>query len=229
MAAPDRATGRPVFVLDCDNTLLDNDALKDGIDKRLRAVVGDAPAARFWQIYEDVRMASDVVNYPLALEAFAAELRDPALAERVRALVMADDFARYLYPDTLATLAHLRTLGRPAIVSDGDSVYQPLKIERSGLAAAVDGQVLVFIHKEAHLEEIMARWPAELYVAVDDKARILAETKRRYPERFITIHVRQGHYGQDPQRFSPPPDITVNHIGDLRTLTLDELMRQRAR
>ena len=89
-------------------------------------------------------------------------------------------------PDFLrAMLAHLRTLGLPVIVSDGDSVYQPLKIERSGLAAAVDGQVLVFIHKEAHLEEIMARWPSELYVMVHDKANILAETKRRFPDRFV--------------------------------------------
>src|SRR5260221_495928 len=125
------ASTRPVFVLDVDNTLLDNDALKADIDHRLRALVGDAAAARFWQIYEDVRMASDVVNYPLALEVFADELRDAELARKLHELVMDDDFARYVYPDTFPTLAHLRTLGLPVIVSDGDSVYQPLKIERS--------------------------------------------------------------------------------------------------
>jgi FMN phosphatase YigB (HAD superfamily) len=223
------ASTRPVFVLDVDNTLLDNDALKADIDRRLRALVGDAAAARFWQIYEDVRMASDVVNYPLALEVFADELRDAELARKLHELVMDDDFPRYVYPDAFPTLAHLRTLGLPVIVSDGDSVYQPLKIERSGLAAAVNGEVLVFIHKEAHLEEIMARWPSDLYVMVDDKANILAETKRRFPDRFVTIHVRQGHYGQDPQRYSPAPDIEVHRIGDLRTLTLDELTRHRGR
>jgi len=223
------ASTRPIFVLDVDNTLLDNDALKADIDRRLRALVGDAGAARFWQIYEDVRMASDVVNYPLALEVFADELRDEELARKLRELVMDDDFPRYVYPDTFPTLAHLRTLGLPVIVSDGDAVYQPLKIERSGLAAAVNGEVLVFIHKQAHLEEIMARWPSDLYVMVDDKANILAETKRRYPDRFVTIHVRQGHYGQDPQRYSPAPDIEVHRIGDLRTLTLEELTRYRTR
>ncbi len=219
MASP-AANLPPVFILDCDNTLLDNDALKADLDTRLRAILGDALTERFWRVYEDVRMAMDTVDFPLTLETFAREAPDPGQLKRVRSLIMDYPFAQRLYPDTLATLAHLREIGLPAVVSDGDSLYQPLKIERSGLAAAVDGRVLVYIHKEEHLEEVMARWPSDVYVMVDDKARILAETKRRYPELFVTVHVRQGHYGLDPERFSPAPDLVVDSIGDLRTFTL---------
>src|SRR5260370_19345853 len=128
------ASTRPVFVLDVDNTLLDNDALKADIDRRLRALVGDAAAARFWQIYEDVRMASDVVNYPLALEVFADELRDAELARKLHELVMDDDFPRYVYPDTFPTLPHLRPLVLPVVGSDRDAVYQPPKIAPRGPA-----------------------------------------------------------------------------------------------
>jgi FMN phosphatase YigB (HAD superfamily) len=213
----------PVFVLDVDNTLLDNDAIKADLDGHLRALLGDEPTERFWRLYEDARMASDTVNLPLTLESFAPEVADPAVVARVRSIVMDYPFTKRLYPDTLATLAHLREIGLPAIVSDGDNIYQPLKIEQSGLAAAVDWRVLIYVHKEEHLDEIMARWPANIYVMVDDKARILSETKRLYPDLFVTIHVRQGHYGLDPLVYSPAPDLTVDHIGDLRTFTLAQL------
>lgn len=212
-----------VFVLDCDDTLLDNDALKTDLDTQLRGLLGDALTERFWRVYEDVRMAADTVDYPLTIETFAPEVPDAATLERVRSLIMDYPFARRLYPDTLATLEHLGQIGLPTIVSDGDAVYQPLKIERSGLAAAVDGRVLVYIHKEEHLDEVMTRWPSDVYVMIDDKARILAETKRQYPEQFVTIHVRQGHYGLDPERYSPAPDLVVDAIGDLRTFSLAEV------
>lgn len=212
-----------VFILDCDDTLLDNDALKDDMDAQLRTAVGDALTERFWRLYEDARMAEDTVDLPMTIELFGREVSDPAQVERVRAIVMDYPFAKRLYPDTLATLAHLREIGLPAIVSDGDGVYQPLKIERSGLAAAVDGRVLIYIHKEEHLDEVMVRWPGSVYVMVDDKARILAATKQRYPDQFVTIHVRQGHYGRDPERYTPAPDLTVDAIGDLRTFTLAAL------
>jgi FMN phosphatase YigB (HAD superfamily) len=222
MASP---ASRPpaVFVLDVDDTLLDNDALKNDLDIHLRGILGDALTERFWQVYEDVRMAEDTVDYPLTIETFAREVPDAAQIGRVRSLIMNYPFAQRLYPHALATLAHLEKIGLPTIVSDGDAVYQPLKIERSGLAAAVDGRVLVYIHKEEHLDEVMARWPGDVYVMVDDKARILAETKRRYPEQFVTIHVRQGHYGLDPERYAPAPDLVVDSIGDLRAFSLAEV------
>jgi FMN phosphatase YigB (HAD superfamily) len=214
-----------VFLLDCDNTLLDNDALKADLDARLGALLGPKLNQELWDLYEAVRQETDVVNYPLVLERFAALHPDPILDERVRAIVMDYPFAERLYPETLATLAYLRAIGRPAILSDGDPVYQPLKIARSGLAADVEGRVLVYIHKEEHLDEVMARWPAPLYVAVDDKARILAETKRLHPRRFVTVHVRQGHYAMDPTSYAPPPDLVLDGIGDLRRYSAQDYWR----
>lgn len=217
-----------VFLLDCDNTLLDNDALKAYVDTTLTAALGAPLTARFWAIYEDVRLATDVVNYPATLERFATVCPDPALAARARAVVLDCPFPRFVYPETLAVLAHLRAIGHPAILSDGDAVYQPEKIARSGLAAAVDGRVLIYIHKEHHVPEVLAAWPASLYVAVDDKARILAELKRRDPARFVTVHVRQGHYGLDPTPFPPAPDLQLAAIGDLRRYAAADFWRLRA-
>ncbi|HEU5439814.1 MAG TPA: hypothetical protein VFU88_11045 [Ktedonobacterales bacterium] len=215
---------RPVvFILDCDNTLLDNDALKADLADRLRALLGPQRDAAFWRAYEAVRDETGTVDYPLTIERFRPILRDDALLEGVRAVVMDYPFDQRVYPDALPALAHLRAIGLPTIVSDGDQVYQPLKIRRSGLAEAVEGRVLVYVHKEAHLDEIIELWPADFYVMIDDKARILSATKARLPDRFVTMHVRQGHYGLAPVTATPPPDLTLDHIGDLRGLTPDVL------
>ena len=210
-----------VFILDCDNTLLDNDRVKADMDERLRALLGEPLTLRFWQVYEDVRLREGVVDLPRTFDAFRADLPDIATLDAVRAAIMEFPFAQRLFPATLATLAHLRQIGLPVIVSDGDTVYQPLKIERSGLAEAVRGEWIIYVHKEEHLDEIMARWPAEFYVMVDDKARILAETKRLLPQRFVTVHILQGHYAD--QRYTPSPDITLRAIGDLQALDLPTL------
>jgi hypothetical protein len=215
-------------MLDCDNTLLDNDALKADLADRLRALLGPHRDSAFWRLYEDVRAETGTVDYPLTIERFRAVLGDETLLEAVRAIVMDYPFALRLYPDALATLAHLRTIGQPTIVSDGDQIYQPLKIARSGLAAAVEQRVLIYIHKEVHLDEIAARWPAEFYVMVEDKAQILSATKARLPDRFVTIHVRQGHYGLEPVTSTPAPDLTIGRIGDLRGLTLDTVRQHLA-
>jgi FMN phosphatase YigB (HAD superfamily) len=214
-----------VFLLDCDDTLLDNDALKADLDARLGALLGSELNARLWEIYEEVRRDTHVVDYPLTFDRFAAVCPDAALVARGRALVMDYPFAACLYPETLATLAHLRTIGQPAILSDGDAVYQPRKIERSGLAAVCDGRVLIYVHKEQHLDEVMARWPASFYVVVDDKAQILAASKSLHPGRFVTVHVRQGHYGTDPTPYTPAPDLVLDHIGDLRVYDLADFQR----
>jgi FMN phosphatase YigB (HAD superfamily) len=217
------SVGSAVFLLDCDNTLLDNDALKADLASRLQALLGPERAARLWTLYEQVRAETGVVDYPLAIERLRAEVHDDALIAAVKAVVLDYPFAERLYPATLPTLAYLRTIGVPTVLSDGDAVYQPLKIERSGLAAAVDQHVRVYAHKEQHLDEILALWPAPFYVMVDDKARILSATKAAYPERFVTVWVRQGHYGLDPETSAPAPDVTLAHIGDLRAWGLDAL------
>ena len=219
--------GPAVFIMDCDNTLLDNDALKADLSTRLRALLGPERNARLWAIYEQVRAETGVVDYPRTIERFAAEAHDDQLIAAVMAVVMDYPFAERLYPETLTTLAHVRAIAFPSIVSDGDQVYQPLKIQRSGLAAAVEQHVLVYAHKEDHLDEIMALWPAPFYVMVDDKAGILAATKAKYPDRFVTVWVRQGHYGMEPNVPTPAPDVTLAHIGDLRAWRLDTLRAHR--
>lgn len=214
-----------VFLLDCDNTLLDNDAVKADLDAKLGALLGDARNKEFWDLYETVRQETELVNYPVVLERFAARYPDEATIARARSIIMDYPFASRLYPDTLPTLSYLRDLGKPAILSDGDPIYQPLKITNSGLAAAVEDRVLVYVHKEDHLDEVMRTWPAEFYVAVDDKARILAEIKERRPDRFVTVHVRQGHYGAVVGVYSPPPDLSLAGIGDLRGYGADDYRR----
>jgi FMN phosphatase YigB (HAD superfamily) len=214
---------RVVFFLDCDNTLLDNDALKDDLAARLHALLGGALAARFWQEYEAVRSDEDGVDLPATFERFRTDCSDERLLARVRATVMDYPFAARLFPATLDTLAYLNQIGTPVILSDGDPVYQPRKIELSGLAAAVDGRVAIYMHKEAHLEEVMVRWPAPFYVMVDDKPRILATLKSHYPDRFVTVQILQGHYANAGETFTPGPDLRLADIGDLRSVPLDRL------
>lgn len=216
---------RVVFILDCDNTLLDNDAVKADYDTGLRTILREPLAERFWAVYEEVRAVTGTVDFPLTLTRFRPLCPDAALFERASALIMEYPFATRLYPDTLETLRHLRQIGTPVIVSDGDQQYQPMKIERSGLLAAVDGRLLIYIHKEDHLETIFRQWPASFYVMVDDKARILAATKARFPHRFATVHVRQGHYGTEPITTTPPPDLSIASIGDLRQYGIGDFAR----
>lgn len=210
-----------VFILDCDNTLLDNDGVKADMDAELKRLLGVERAIDFWAVYEDVREQEGIVDLPKTFEKFGAQLNDGALLDQVRSAIMDFPFAKRLFPETLATLTYLHTVGTPVIVSDGDTVYQPRKIEQSGLADAVQGQWVVYAHKENDLDEVMHRWPADLYVMVDDKARILADCKRLEPGRFVTVHILQGHYANET--YTPSPDMTYHNIGELRTLDLTNL------
>jgi FMN phosphatase YigB (HAD superfamily) len=219
----DAAGQRVVFFLDCDNTLMDNDALKEDLAARLRALLGERLAARFWEDYEAVRQEVDGVDLPLTFERFRADCPDATLHARVASTVMDYPFAERLYPETLATLAYLRGIGLPVILSDGDNAYQPRKIEGSGLAAAVDGRVAIYLHKEEHLDEVMARWPAPLYVMVDDKPRILATLKCMHPDRFATVQIQRGHYARAGERFDPAPDLILPDIGALSDVTIAQL------
>ncbi|MEO7000170.1 MAG: HAD family hydrolase [Ktedonobacterales bacterium] len=220
-----------VFILDCDNTLLDNDTLKADMDRRLGEQFGEETRARFWAVYEAVREETGTVDLPLTFERLRPSLPDEQTFEQLRAVIMDYPFETQLYPNTLATLRHLHAIGLPVIVSDGDSSYQPRKIDRSGLADAVDNQVIIYIHKEEHLAEIQTRWPASFYVLVDDKPRILAETKRLRPDRFVTVLVRQGHYASAGSEgpYTPTPDIILDSIGELRQLDVTTLERHLAR
>ncbi len=233
MTAPDSfdttaVADQAIFILDCDNTLLDNDSLKSDLDTQLGSLLGKQMLEQFWSVYEEVRDFTGTVDFPLTLERFRSYLHHEPTLGQLRDIVMEYPFGRRLYPESLATLHSIKSYALPAIVSDGDSIYQPYKIASSGLAAAVDWRVLVFMHKEDHLEDIFVRWPGPFYVMVDDKRHILDATKQRYPERFVTVHIRQGHYGNAPERTSFMPDITINSIGELQYFSLGDYTRHLA-
>jgi FMN phosphatase YigB (HAD superfamily) len=223
------STDPALFILDCDNTLIDNDSLKSDLDAQLESLLGMSLLQRFWSVYEEVRALTGTVDFPLTFDRFHRYVPDAPTVRQLHSIIMDYPFADRLYPDSAATLEHLKKVALPAIVSDGDTLYQPLKIHESGLAAAVDWRVVIYKHKEDHLEDIFARWPAPFYVMVDDKQRILAATKARYPERFVTVHVRQGHYGIASPLESPWPDLTIDSIGDLRGYDIRDFERYLSR
>jgi len=206
-----------VFLLDVDNTLVDNDRVKNDIERAIASVVAADRAKRFWSLYEEVRADEDVVDFPETLRRFRRTFADEPRSEDVDRAVLSVPFERYLYPRALDVIARLWSFGDVAILSDGDRVYQPAKIARAGLLLATRGNVLVYEHKEDHLAEVERRFPANHYVHVDDKASLLARTKTGLGSRATTIHVRQGHYAAEAQT-GPGPDVEVDRISDLLTL-----------
>ncbi|SRR5579885_2149275 len=208
------------FLIDVDNTLLDNDRAKADEAEYLRRLVGEEPASRFWEIYEQVRHEEDVVDYPLTLarfaRAFAGQLSEETLAALAMYLV-SFPFHEYLYPGALETLEYLGRLGTTAITSDGDASFQGLKIARSGVSAAVEGRVVLYLHKEQHLDEILALFPARHYVVIDDKARVLSAQKTQMGPLCTTVHVRQGKYAKaTPAPGELPPDLSVAAVSDMQ-------------
>jgi FMN phosphatase YigB (HAD superfamily) len=219
-----RANGL-VFMLDVDNTLLDNDRLKSDLDHKLRAEIGDRRTERFWEIYELVRRDEDFVDYPQTVHRLLEEDPDPALVPKLQEVIDSVPFKTYLYPGAIQTIAYLKRFGLPVIVSDGDQGFQPRKIAESGLASAVDDNVMIFVHKELELDKVFARYPADHYVMIDDKARILSALERLCPTTFTTILVRQGKYAR-PQDYSPQPDIILPAIADVQELSADDFRKQ---
>ena len=208
-----------VFLLDVDNTLLDNDRAKADVARAIKELVGPDRATRFWSLYEDVRDECGVVDYPETLRRFRRAFSDESRLADVDRAVLDVPFERYLYPRALDVIAHLWQRGEPAILSDGDRVYQPMKIARAGLLLAVRGNVVVYEHKEDHLAEVQRLLPAERYAHVDDKAELLARTKASLGDRVTTVHVLQGRYSTEGTS-GAPPDIVVERIADLLVLPL---------
>ncbi len=206
------------FLLDVDNTLLDNDALKNYLSEQLREALGAEDAATFWRLYEEVRRERDVVDLPLTVERYVGRGGNSAAGPGLRRILDTIPFSSFVYHHAFETLDHLKSLGATAILSDGDSVFQARKIERSGLSAAVDNHVLIYTHKEDHLDEVARAQPADHTVIVDDKARILANVKRILGDRVTTVHVLQGHYAHEPVPGGFTPDVEVQDIGDLRAM-----------
>lgn len=210
----------PQFLLDVDNTLLDNDRFAADLRARLTQAFGEAESARYWAIYADLRNQRGYADYLGALQIFRDGVAATADLLQMSAFLLEYPFAERVYPRALEAIAQLRTLGAVAILSDGDIVFQPRKIQRSGLWDAVGGQVLIDVHKERSLYEIRERFPAEHYVMIDDKPNVLAAMKRALGERLTTVFVRQGHYAAESvqQTIDPAPDLAVERIGDICAL-----------
>ena len=219
-----------VFLLDVDNTLLDNDRVIDDLRGHLVQSIGSACAGRYWAIFEQLRSELGYADYLGALQRFRVEALDEATPDPVllqlSGYLIDYPFADRLYPGALRAIEHLRRFGLTAILSDGDVVFQPRKLQRSGLWRAVEGRVMIYIHKERMLDAVQQRFPSQHYVMVDDKLRLLAAMKQTLDGRLTTVFIRQGHYAFDPQHTAsyPPADITLQCIGDLASVDLPDLL-----
>ncbi len=213
-----------VFLLDVDNTLLDNDRFAADLGERLEQGFGVTGRDRYWALYAKLRDESGYADYLGALQAFRSGLDDDPHLLQMSHFLLEYPFAQRLYPGALEAIAHLRTLGLPVVLSDGDVVFQPRKIQHSGIWDAVDGRVLIYLHKERMLNVMQRRFPASHYVMIDDKPLLLAAMKRIMLDRLTTVFVRQGHYATESKgmEINPAPDMTVEHIGDLRALALPD-------
>lgn len=220
-------SGRPdvVFLIDVDNTLLDNDGAIEDFRSFLIREVGPEAGEQYWTIFEELRGELGYADYLGAFQRYRLErLHDPRLL-LVSSFLLDYPFAERLYPGALEVLAHLRRLGRTVVLTDGDAVFQPRKIERSGIRRAVQDQVLIHIHKEQELDCVERLYPADRYVLIDDKLRILAAVKQIWGDRVTTVFPRQGHYATDPAVLAvyPSADLTIARIGDLLDLDLPML------
>ena len=211
-----------VFLFDVDNTLLDNDRVTADLKRQLEREVGHERQERYWVIFEELRAELGYADYLGALQRYRAIYpRDPRVLT-VSHFLLHYPFANRLFPNSLDAVDHVKQFGTPVILTDGDVVFQPHKIHDSGLYEAFDGAVLVYIHKEIELEDVERRYPADHYVLIDDKLRILTAVKKIWNERVTTVFVRQGHYAFDEKAISayPRADLTIEHIGELIELPL---------
>ena len=206
-----------IFLLDVDNTLLDNDRFTADLGDRIEKSFGAAQRARYWEIFAQRRAALGLADYLGALQEFRAGLDDDPQLLDMSPYLLEYPFASRLFPRALEAIAHLRTLGSPIVLSDGDIVFQPRKIQRSGIWDAVEGRVMIYLHKEKVLDHMQRRFPAKHYVMVDDKANLLAAMKSVLGAQLTTVFVRQGHYALAAESNSvvPAPDLAIERIADL--------------
>src|SRR5512135_1364267 len=205
------------FLFDVDNTLLDNDRVTADLKHHLEKEVGREGAQCYWNIFERLREELGYADYLGALQRYRSENpHDPRLLTVSRFLIDYP-FANRLFPNSLNVVERVKQWGAAVSLSDGDVVFQPRKVERSGLSEAVNGNVLIYVHKEQELDDVAQRFPADHYVMVDDKLRILAAIKNIWGRRVTTVFVRQGRYALDPKILAtyPAADVSIKHIGDL--------------
>ncbi|MDQ3187913.1 MAG: HAD family hydrolase [Pseudomonadota bacterium] len=208
------------FLLDVDNTLLDNDRFGADLGAHLEKLFGALERKRYWDIHDTLRAEVDYADYLGALQRFRFGLQDDPELLQLSSFLLEYPFADRLFPRALDAIAHLAAMGAPVVLSDGDVVFQPRKIQRAGIWAAVEGRVLITVHKERALQSVQRRFPASHYVMVDDKPQLLAAGKRVLGAKLTTVFVRQGHYAIESkdEDIDPQPDITIERIASLLAL-----------
>lgn len=211
------AAHKVVFLVDVDNTLLDNDRVVADLMRYLEREVGNERQKRYWALFEEIRAELGYADYLGALQRYRVEHPRDSHLLTVSYFLVNYPFANRLFPNSLDVIDKLKAWGPTVILSDGDVVFQPRKVERSGLLEAVERNVLIYIHKELELDDVERRYPADHYVMVDDKLRILAALKKAWGSRVTTVFPRQGHYATDPKALEghAPADITIGRIGEL--------------
>lgn len=215
-----------VFLFDVDNTLLDNDRVTADMRRHLDKEIGPERQKRYWEIFEQLRTELGYADYLGALQRYRAENPRDMHLLHVSSFLSNYPFANRLFPGSLDVIEQVRQWGPAVILSDGDVVFQPRKVERSGLHEAVAGNVLIYVHKEHELDDVERRYPADHYVMMDDKLRLLSAIKARWASRVTTVFPRQGHYAHDSKILAdyPPADVTIERIGDLLSYGLDPLL-----
>lgn len=217
-----------VFLLDVDNTLLDNDRFAADLGDRLEQAFGTSERARYWAIFAELRERYGLADYLASLQAFRTGLDDHPELLAMSEYLLDYPFAARLFPRALDAIAHISTLGLPVVLSDGDIVFQPRKIQRAGIWDAVEGRVMIYLHKERVLDHMLQRYPADHYVMVDDKPNLLAAMKSILKSTVTTVFVRQGHYAlaENADTAKPPPDMTIERIGDLIDYNLSDFQER---
>jgi len=220
------ARRKVVFLFDVDNTLLNNDQVTVDLQKHLAKEVGAIGAKHYWTLFEELRRQLGYADYLGALQRYRLKYPHDLRLLTVSRFLIDYPFANRLFANSLDAVKHVQRWGTAALLSDGDVVFQPRKVHRSGLYEAVNGHVMIYVHKEHELTDVASRHPAEHYVMLDDKLRILAAMKKIWGKRLTTIFVRQGHYAVDPNvvASSPPADMTLERIGDLLNYNLRDLL-----
>ena len=211
-----------VFLFDVDNTLLDNDVVTADLKEHLEQEIGHERQERYWSIFEELRSEVGYADYLGALQRYRANYPRDLHVLTVSHFLLGYPFHERLFPNAIDVVQGVKQKGLPVILSDGDVVFQPHKIRQAGLYDAFDGAVLIYVHKEHELEDVARRYPADQYVLVDDKLRILSAIKEVWGERVTTVFVRQGHYAHDEKAISSyrPADHTIERIADLLTQNL---------
>jgi len=214
-----------VFLFDVDNTLVDNDRIAGDLKRYLTMEMGEERQKQYWEIFEQLRAELGYADYLGALQRYRLKYPWDSHVLAVSSYLINYPFANRLFAGSLDALDHARSFGLTVILSDGDVVFQPLKVHRAGLFEAVEGRILIYVHKENELQDVERRFPADHYVMVDDKVRILTALKNIWRERVTTVFVRQGHYAtaSDVAQY-PAADLSIDRIADLTRVDLQLLL-----